>query len=435
MEEQFDGKLGREISLKVLWQIFLKRLWILVIAAVVAILGSLTIIKATYVPLYEARSIMVMGVMGPKEGSTEPGDKQKEWDTGKLSVAFHFIGSNQFVVTSDRVLKKVKAQLPYIESEGSLKKSIKVEDPIKDNGIFLEIIVRNKDPKRAQEIANMVCDESVEVIKNDIGYTATNVYDYASLPEEPCNITGFMTYLLIGIIAAALVYIFFLLLFIFDDRIKSDDEIREYFGLSVLGDIPNASDLARKGGYYGKYRRYTKYVPSASADKNASVSEDKPKEKTADVSSRPLKDSAPTAHDKRHEKAQKPDGDAKNSAPKAHDKHHEKAQKPDGDDKNSALKAHGKHHEMAQKSDDTDSKSASKVRGKRREKMSKPAGNGDKHPVKAHEKQHGNIQKADDKHNRPDGGLKENAKPADDSLNKVDEKDVAANVGKDGEKI
>ena len=64
--------------------------------------------------------------------------------------------------------------------------------------------------------------------------------------------------MLVGAAAAVLVYIVFLVIYFFDDTIKTDEDVKNVLGLSVLGSIPNSEYVPARGyRYYNKY--YTKY--------------------------------------------------------------------------------------------------------------------------------------------------------------------------------
>lgn len=58
---------------------------------------------------------------------------------------------------------------------------------------------------------------------------------------------------MLAVLVAILVYAGFFLAFLLDDRIRTEEDIERYLGLSILGDIPNAED--RKSSYY-KYKGY-----------------------------------------------------------------------------------------------------------------------------------------------------------------------------------
>ena len=60
--------------------------------------------------------------------------------------------------------------------------------------------------------------------------------------------------LLAAIAAALAAYIVLLVIFLMDDRIKTDEDIQQMLGLSVLASIPCAD--GKKTGKYGYYRAY-----------------------------------------------------------------------------------------------------------------------------------------------------------------------------------
>ena len=62
------------------------------------------------------------------------------------------------------------------------------------------------------------------------------------------------TYLLADVIAVILAYSVFLIVFLLDDRIRTEEDIERYLGLSILGNIPNGND--KKNHLYGYYSAY-----------------------------------------------------------------------------------------------------------------------------------------------------------------------------------
>jgi hypothetical protein len=52
----------------------------------------------------------------------------------------------------------------------------------------------------------------------------------------------------------------FLFIFLLDDRIRTEEDIERYLGLSILGDIPNIDDVKNKKKGYYKYKGYGAYT-------------------------------------------------------------------------------------------------------------------------------------------------------------------------------
>ena len=70
-----------------------------------------------------------------------------------------------------------------------------------------------------------------------------------------------LTFAFAGVVAAVVTYVIFLIIFLLDDRIKTDDEnLERYLGLSVLGNIRMRW---QKSGKYGYYKTYAAYKTSA----------------------------------------------------------------------------------------------------------------------------------------------------------------------------
>lgn len=109
-------------------------------------------------------------------------------------------------------------------------------------------------PEQAKQIVDAICEIGQEKITQAMGFQQVNLYEYGTLNSKPCNTTSMTTYLLVGMIAAILVYSAFLIIFLLDDRIRTEQDIERYLGLSVLGDIPNAND--KKNHQYGYYKSY-----------------------------------------------------------------------------------------------------------------------------------------------------------------------------------
>jgi hypothetical protein len=87
------------------------------------------------------------------------------------------------------------------------------------------------------------------------GFNQVNVYEYGTLSRTPSNSIKLPIHLAIGASAAVLTYLIFVVAFLLDDRIRTEEDIERYLGLSILGEISDL-DGGPKKGRYGYYRRY-----------------------------------------------------------------------------------------------------------------------------------------------------------------------------------
>jgi capsular polysaccharide biosynthesis protein len=118
----------------------------------------------------------------------------------------------------------------------------------------LEVTVKAKTPQETKDVVDSLCVIGAEKIAEAMGYDQVNVYEKGTLAKRPSNPVSLLLYLILGLAAAAVVYVCFVLAFLIDDRIRTEEDIQRYLGLSILGDIVNVNE-EHKGRYgygYGK---------------------------------------------------------------------------------------------------------------------------------------------------------------------------------------
>ena len=99
-----------------------------------------------------------------------------------------------------------------------------------------------------------ICELGKDSITEAMGFEQVNLFEYGVLNRKPCNTTGMMSYLLVGVITAVLIYAVFLVRYLLDDSLRTNEDIEHYLGLSVLGEIPDARETSKNK--YGYYRGY-----------------------------------------------------------------------------------------------------------------------------------------------------------------------------------
>lgn len=108
---------------------------------------------------------------------------------------------------------------------------------------IVEISVQTTDPYLSRDIADAVREISSKSIAEVMGVDAVNVVEKANLPEEKCSpdITKFTA--LGGVLGVLLASGVLLALFLFNDTIRTQDDVEKYLGLSTLGVIPMDEEL------------------------------------------------------------------------------------------------------------------------------------------------------------------------------------------------
>ena len=232
----------RIVTLKELWNIFVHRLWVMILAAAVAAGGLFLINRLTFVPAYSSTATLYI-LRQDSESAASSADSD-------FSLALKVVNDCDYLLKSYSVLDQVIQELDLDITQEDLEKQISTSNP--DDTRILEVTVESSSPELAKQIVDILCEVGQEKITEAMGFRQVNLYEYGTLETDPRNITGQTTYLLVGAAVAILVYCIFLIAFLLDDRIRTEEDIERYLGLSILGDIPNSNE--RKNHQYGYYR-------------------------------------------------------------------------------------------------------------------------------------------------------------------------------------
>ena len=112
----------------------------------------------------------------------------------------------------------------------------------------------------AAKVANAVALSATEYLNNLFGQNLVNITETAKVPKSISNPVSVTKAGLFGLVAAALIYLIWFIVFVMDDRIDSEAHVERFLGLTVLGAIPYwDQDKRRKKNRYGSYAGYYGY--------------------------------------------------------------------------------------------------------------------------------------------------------------------------------
>lgn len=235
------GKMKRTYTLVDLWRILIRRLWFILIVMVVFIDASYMFVHMTFHPVYS--SVATLYVLRQDNSLNESNIED-------FSLALNVVNDCTYLLKShavlDDVIEKLSLNIPY----ETLSRMIATSNPA--NTRILEVSVSADTPEEAKRIVDCVCQVGAQKIEEAMGFKQLNLYEYGTVNTNPSNKVSKTTYALIGLFAAAFTYLLFVLTEFFDTSLRSDEEIEEVFGVSIIGDIPNADSHKKK--HYGYYR-------------------------------------------------------------------------------------------------------------------------------------------------------------------------------------
>ncbi len=233
----------RIITLKDLWDLLLQRIIVIVLAAVIAAAGFFAVDMLSYDPMYASTATLYVLRQTGNEYTTS-GEAANE-----LTLALRLLYDCNYFLKSRTVLNTVIEDLDLDLTYNELLSRVKTSNPT--NTRIMEITVEAETPEQAKAIVDRICEIGPVKIEEAMGMSQVNMYEYGTLPTEPCNSPEILKYAVAGIAAAVVVYAVFLLMFILDDRIRTDEDIERHLGLSILAEIPDLNSTAMNGyGYY-----------------------------------------------------------------------------------------------------------------------------------------------------------------------------------------
>lgn len=221
-----------EINLKELFEYFVSKLPIIVIAALLTTLVGIAYGLWVQKPMYNSYTTIVLTRTDNDSTTTDStGITQSD-----ILLNQNLVSTYREIIKSKRILNQVINNLDLNISTDELEKNISVTSE-KDTEV-IKISVNSSNPTDAKDIAN----EIERVFSNEIIsiYNIKNItiIDYAEEDTTPYNINVpkqiILAFLIGFILACAVIFV----TFYFDTTIKSSEEIENKLGLPVLGVVP-----------------------------------------------------------------------------------------------------------------------------------------------------------------------------------------------------
>ncbi|CEK39119.1 MAG: YveK family protein [Paraclostridium sordellii] len=226
------------IDLREYFYIIKKRVWIIALITVLAMITSGIISFFVLSPVYEANTTLIVNTEQNKSTNNMiTGDQLNV--TQKLTLTYGEIIKSRAVL--DSVIEKLDLNMDYSE----LEKIITIS-PVKDTQI-ISVTVQNTNPKLAKDIANTIPKVFTKEVKRITKANSVEVIDKAITPENPVKPNKTIN-IAISIVLGIMVGIFIVFVLEYmDNKIKTPQDIEKYIDLPILGVIPN-ENMSKKGG-------------------------------------------------------------------------------------------------------------------------------------------------------------------------------------------
>lgn len=237
------------ITLKDFFTLFITKIWLIILVAFLCIGVVFMQQKFFLKEKYESTATLYI--------LKQESEANYNYTNSDFSLALDVVNDCTYILKSHAVLDEVIESLDLDMSYHDIYESIKTNNP--NDTRILEVIVTTESPSLSKKIADRVCVVGTEKIATAMGFEQVNLYENGLLSSEPSNRLHLLSYILIGMIAGIITYSLIIILYIFNDKLETKEEIERYLGLSILGDIPNYNDPQKHHyGYYSAYLSHSK---------------------------------------------------------------------------------------------------------------------------------------------------------------------------------
>ena len=256
-ENNAAKKAEMEIDIQRIISAFIKRIWIIAIAA---FLGAVIAIGYTFyfiTPLYKSSAMFYVNNNDISVGSISASITSSDLVASKGLVSSYIVILKTRACIND-VIEYSGLDLSYNKVAGMISAAA-----VNDTEIF-EVTVTSSDPKEAEIIANSIAYILPKKIAGIIDGTSAKVVEYAVVASHRSS-PSYTKNAVVGIaIGLALSMGLIALREIFDLTIRSDEDIVQVCHLPILTEVPDMHAQS-KGGYYAKSKK--KYAAYSTADK------------------------------------------------------------------------------------------------------------------------------------------------------------------------
>ncbi len=227
-----EALMEETISLKDIALTLRKRLKLIIVMAIVAVIASGIISYFVLTPVYQASTQMLVNQKSSEQSTLDPNQIRSNID---------MINTYKQVIQSPAILDIVVEDLGLQQSTDALISKISVNS--QENSQVFSLTIQDEDPAQAVKLANAISDtfskEVPSIMKVDnVEILASAVLKDNPSPIKPKPLLNIAIALVVGLMAG--VGIAFLLDYL-DNTIKTEEDIQKILGLPVLGSIPKMS--------------------------------------------------------------------------------------------------------------------------------------------------------------------------------------------------
>lgn len=216
------------IDLLEVLEVVRQHILIIVLVTVIAAAAGFGFSRFVMVPQYEASALMIVNTRQ---------DATATVTNDQITSATKLVSTYSIIIKSDTVLQQVINNLGLTLTYDELKERVTVSAV--DDTQVMQVTVRSDNPEWARQVCEQITTISPDVILESVEAGSVKLISQAAVTTEPVSpnvMKNTAIAAVLGLVASIGIVVLRELL---DNKIKSEDDIRKYLDLPVVGVIPD----------------------------------------------------------------------------------------------------------------------------------------------------------------------------------------------------
>ncbi len=251
----------KKIDLMGLLMLAWRRLWVIVLSAIIFAAGAFCYNKFFVTPVYSARASIVVTNGGMTFYEAIQSSDNGKVTASDLSASLYLIETVKDVLKTNDFYENVakdiaresKKEYKFGDGQGSALKNMTSISQRSENSLFIDITVSNTDPQKAIDYANKIADIGWEYVEDTIPNTKAQAietaFTYSLIYPQTARST-----VIFGVIGAIASYIALFAIESMNRSIKGEEDFASRYDVPLLGAVPDFEN-AESGGYRKKKGR------------------------------------------------------------------------------------------------------------------------------------------------------------------------------------
>lgn len=232
----------REISLKELLICIWEKISVIILITIIFGVAAFLITKYAITPKYNATIRLYVN------NRTEA---TNTLTTSDVAAAKSLVDTYITIIESNSVLDEIAKKVDFEYTPNQIKKMMSAK-AINGTEVF-EVIITGSSPENTAEIANLIADIAPDKISEIVNGSSVKIIDRAKVPIEPISpivSKNVVIACLLGLLISSFIVV---LVHMFDTTIYSEEDIKDFCMLPVLGIFSDFNQVGQnKYGYsYG----------------------------------------------------------------------------------------------------------------------------------------------------------------------------------------